>query len=523
MSAGAPTGSAPIAAAPAARRIALSTKLVYGLGSIAYGVKDNGFSTLLLLFYNQVVGLPAELVGVAIFFALVLDAVIDPVIGRLSDRLRSPWGRRHPFMYAAALPVGLLYLLIWNPPLHAPRALIVVYLVVVAVLTRTAISCYEVPSSALAAELTVDYHERTSISGFRYLFGWVGGMGMLLLTFTVLLAPSAHYPVGQLNPAGYRHYAVVASILMTATILISALGTHRQIRHLPQLPAASTSLGGMFKGVGKVLRNRAFAILMISGVFSYTAQGLNFALSTYFNTFLWGLPASWLAVFTACVIAGVAAAFVLSTYASRRLGKRDLAVGCGVAYVVLACAPYLLRLAGLFPSNQNPWLLPLLMGDVVLATLFSVGGFILGASMMADVVEDGQARTGERAEGLFFAGSFFMQKCVSGFGLFLSGLILSAVRFPAAAVPGTVPHSVLDHLSLTYCVCTIVLGLISAFAISRFAISQADHERRVLELADIARRVSPLPGSEPELGSTLAPATPEAPGEAQLPARPTVS
>ena len=167
-------------------RVGLGTKLAYGFGSIAYGIKDNGFQTLLMLYYNQVIGVPAHLVGLAMMFALVLDAFVDPIIGQWSDQTRSSIGKRHPWMYAAALPVGLLYLLLWHPP-TGNTALTVLYLVGVAILIRTAISCYEVPSAALAPELTSDYHERTSVLGYRYLFGWLGGMAMVVLTFGYFL------------------------------------------------------------------------------------------------------------------------------------------------------------------------------------------------------------------------------------------------------------------------------------------------------------------------------------------------
>ena len=82
------------------------TKLAYGFGAVAYGVKDNGFSFFLLLFYSQVIGLDARLVGIAITIALLFDGLIDPIIGYWSDNLRSKWGRRHPFMYASAIPVA---------------------------------------------------------------------------------------------------------------------------------------------------------------------------------------------------------------------------------------------------------------------------------------------------------------------------------------------------------------------------------------------------------------------------------
>ena len=498
------TPAATLDAAPpttdaAVRPLGLGTKLAYGAGSIAFGIKDNGFSTLLLLFYSQVVGLRADLVGLAIMIALVLDAFIDPVIGHVSDHTRSRWGRRHPYMYAAAIPIGLLYVLLWTPP-RGDQVVTMAYLIVVSVLVRTAISAYEVPSAALAPELTQDYHERTSVIGYRYLFGWIGGMGMLLLTFAVLLAPTPAYPVGQLNPAGYRDYAVIAATLMTAAILLSAFGTQRRIAALPRPVVTRTSLAGTLRGVRTALGNQAFRTLLLAGVFGFTAQGLTFALSTYFNTFFWGLPASILALSVTLTIAGVILAFALAAQVSRRVGKRGAAAAMTLAYPVVAILPYLGRLAGVLPANGDPWLLAILGASVLVATALGVGGGILSASMMADVVEDAQTRTGERTEGLFFAGSFFMQKCVSGLGVFLSGAILALVGFPAGAVPGSVPAAVLTHLVLIYCAGLMTFAAIAAWFLARFPLGgESDHRERLAALARAAARAAPLPASEPEL------------------------
>ena len=493
-------------AVPPPRRVGLPTKLAYGFGSIAYGIKDNGFSTLLLLFYNQVVGLPAGLVGAALLMALVLDAAIDPVIGHLSDHTRSRWGRRHPFMYAAAIPVGVLYLLLWNPPVHASHAVILAYLVVTSVLVRAALSCYEIPSSALAPELTTDYHERTSVLGYRYLFGWLGGVGMLLLVFGYFLAATPAYPVGQLNPAGYRHYAIAASLVMAVAILLSALGTHREIATLPGALPKRTNLRGAWRGITATLRNRPFVILMVAGIFSFTNQGLNFALGTYFNTYVWHFGAKVLAIFVLALVFGIVLSFPLASVSSRLVGKRRAAVAAGLLYIVFALAPLLLRLEGLFPANDSPLLLPMLLGSTAIGAAIAIAGAILGSSMMSDVVEDSQARTGERTEGVFFAGSFLMQKCVSGLGLFLSGAILSWSHFPTGAAVGAVPQDVLSRLTLTYCALTAVLGVASAFVLARFPLGEADHLQRLAELAEVLSHTAPLPGSEAEMPIEAGPA-----------------
>ena len=478
--------------------LGIGTKLVYGFGSVAFGIKDNGFSTLLLLFYNQVVGLKAEVVGAAVMIALVLDAFIDPMIGHWSDHTRSRWGRRHPFMYLAALPVGLLYLLLWNPPAAGAGA-VATYLFVVAILVRTAISAYEVPSSALAPELTKDYHERTSVLGYRYLFGWAGGQAMLLLTFGFLFAPTVAHPAGQLNPAGYRSYALVAAATMTFAILVSAWGTHRRIAMLPRAQIAPTSLGGTLRGVVGALRNRAFRTLMLAGISGFAAQGLTFGLATYFNTFFWALPASILALGVVVTMAGVGLSFVLAVRISRTFGKRRGAVATTLAYPIVAVLPYLARLAGWMPANGTVTLIVLLGAATLIATALGVAGAILSSSMMADVVEDAQTRTGERTEGMFFAGSLFMQKCVSGLGVFLSGAVLALVGFPASAVPGKVPLPVLSHLALTYVVALVALASISAWFLARFPLGgERDHAERVAALALDTARLMPLPSSEPE-------------------------
>ena len=142
--------------------LGFGTRLAYGFGAVAQGAKSNGFNYLLLFFYSQVVGLPAQWVSFAILIALVFDAVSDPLVGYFSDNLRSPWGRRHPFMYASALPVSLAYYFLWAPPEWSQEALLA-YFLVLAIFIRTTITLYDIPSTALVAELTDDYVERSGL------------------------------------------------------------------------------------------------------------------------------------------------------------------------------------------------------------------------------------------------------------------------------------------------------------------------------------------------------------------------
>ena len=134
---------------------------------------------------HEVITVPGSLeIPAAIAIALFFDAFLDPIVGQFSDNLRTRWGRRHPLMYASALPVAVSYLLLWNPP-HWSHEALFVYLVVVAVVVRTFITFYEIPSSALAPELSDDYDQRTSFLSYRLFFAWYGGLTMLALAFVV--------------------------------------------------------------------------------------------------------------------------------------------------------------------------------------------------------------------------------------------------------------------------------------------------------------------------------------------------
>jgi Na+/melibiose symporter-like transporter len=465
-----------------------ATRFLYGLGSIAFGIKDNGFQTVLLIFYNQVVGLPATMVGTAILLALALDAFIDPIVGQISDNLRTPWGRRHPFMYAAAIPLGLSYLLLWNPP-HASQEAQFLSLLIVSIGVRACIALYEAPSAALAPELTADYQERTALLGYRVFFAWFGGLAMYFLAFSVLLRPDAAHPIGQLNPVGYAHYGLVAGAAMTATILISALGTHHRIKTFT-VPAERP------KGERKTLRemfaalsHRSFLAILASNLFSAAATGLAFSMNLYFYTYFWALSAAQISIFAIVNLISAGLSVILARAFSRR-NKRRSAIILFVSGLAISCTPMVLRLLEAFPPNGAPILFPLLLAFSLCGLGPMIAASILGYSMIADVVEDNQLRTGRRSEGLFFAANSFVQKAVSGLGVFLSGLILALVHFPqtgALRAGASVDPAIVRNLALLYLPAVVVLYLISAAFLTRYRITREMHEANLRSLAGGAR------------------------------------
>ncbi len=475
---------------PLVRPLPRSTRFFYGLGGIALGLKDNGFSYLLLIFYNQVVGLPAATVGLAVMIALVLDAMIDPIIGQMSDNFRSRWGRRHPFMYASAIPITLSYLLIWNPPPGWSHEALFVYLIIVAVLIRTFLALFEIPSAALAPELTTDYHGRTSLLSFRALFIWYGALVMTLLTFRVFLKADATHPVAQLNPAGYSMYGLVSAAVMLVVIVASAVGTHSQIPYLRSPPVRKISLWQTVREMVGSMTDLTFLPLLLASIFNAMSYGLSVALNLYFNTFFWGLTAKQISVFVFAQFISSAAAVVLATPMSRWLGKRNAAILAKTLAFTIGVTPIVLRLLGWFPDNGHPAVLPILFIQAMTSVTFASIAAILGSSMIADVVEETEVRNGRRSEGLFFAASIFVAKAVSGVGIFASSMILLAIGFPDHAQPGEVSEQIVRNLGLVYVPALAATYLAAIGAMTFFRITRERHEANLAKLAEISGRLA---------------------------------
>lgn len=472
-----------------AGKLSLSSKLYYGFGSVAFGVKDNGFSYLLLIFYNQVVGLPSATVGLAIMIALIFDSFLDPIMGQVSDNTRSKWGRRHPYMYAAAIPVAVSYLMLWSPPDWSQDALFF-YLIFVAVIIRSFITMYEIPSSALAAELTTNYDERTKVLSYRYFFGWWGGLAMTLLAFQVFLKPDATHKVGQLNPVGYVHYGIAAAAIMFIAIMVSSLGTHKHIKHMKVPPVRKLTLAQLGKEMVGTLGHKSFLVLMCAGVFNAMAQGLVLSLNLYFNTYFWQLTAGQIAIFTLGNFASAALAFAFAAPLSKRMGKKGGAQLTKILAFVIGAIPISLRLLDVFPANGEPILVPILFAQTMLSTAFSIVSSILISSMIADVVEDSELRTGRRSEGLFFSAAAFVNKAVSGVGIFASSMVLVAVSFPSGAQPGSVDPTVIRNLGLVYLPVLGVLYGAAIIAVSLYKITRESHEDSLRKLAAAAAQVN---------------------------------
>ncbi len=472
----------------------LADRVFYGIGSIAFGVKDTGFTVLLMIFYNQALGLPAATVGFAIMIALIVDAVADPFIGRMSDGLHSRWGRRHPFMLGAAVPIAVSYYFLWNPPEGLGQDGLFLYLMCLAIVIRVFISVYEIPSSALVVDLVHDYDKRTGFMSWRWFFGYVGGLGSNILAFSYFLRPGPNDPAGQLNVDGYASYGLTASFIMLTAIVVSSLGTAKHIPSFAPPPAKRPFvLAESAREIWASLVNKPFLLLAAGTFFAYSAGGIIGATLTYFRIYLWELSGDQISGLMIGYFAALVTALFFAPWLGKKVGKKRAAIMLSIATILFSPIMYFSRVLGIAPENGSQLLYILLFVFGYINTTLAVSAGTMGSSMFADVVEYAAVRTGRDSAGLIFSANAFLLKAMSGIGVFGAGLILAFVGFPESAKQGEVSQDVLTMLALTEPAVIMALQLCGLFTILAFPITREVHEANLRKIA--------LQPDEPEIVS----------------------
>lgn len=451
--------------------IGIGSIVSYGIGSIAYGIKDNGFSTFLMIYFNQVLGLPAYLVGVALLIAMLFDAVSDPWVGYLSDRCHSPMGRRHPFMYASIIPIALTYYFLWHPPEVSDLALFA-YLTVMAVTVRLAITFFEAPNSALIGEITHDYDKRTAITGLRLMFGWIGGVVMAVVVYRVFLPDSVDYDPGILNPDGYRRYAFWAALVMVISMLASSLGAQRATSAFTAPDAASQGYGFKFlANLQHIFANASFRAVFVASLYTNLIAGVATTLQLYFGVYYFGLSTMQLALVTLTMVPAAIIAYLSTAFAVRGFEKKSVAIFLSWAAMALSVSLILAKYLDLLPAARSTELFYV----IAIATFFTTTATVLLSavkfSMTIDLVDADQKSTGHRAEGLYLATFSFTRKVVTGLGIFVSGLLLSL----GVRQGKLIDEQTMQGIVIPYIVLTVGIYLLSIWSIRGYSMTRSDH------------------------------------------------
>lgn len=478
-------------------KLSFGTKVLFGSGAVGEAVFLGLFNTFIQIFYNQAIGLSNTLIGAAIMLAMIGDAITDPAVGMISDRWRSKHGRRHPFLFIAPVPLALSLWMIFHPPAflfgpeQTPNQLgMFAWLAVMTIISRAFLTLYSVPHVALGGELSKDQHQRSQLFSANSVIAYASGASFAFVAWSVFLAgdrvrasDGATVP-GQLDPAAYSPMILMACGLILVSIWICAAGTYRHVGRLsaPEETSKLTLVKALREILG-TLHNKNYAILLLGFFFFMLTSGIFDTLQVHIATYYWELPGSdyrWLAIVIApTAILGA----LIAPPLMRRFDRKPVLLVALAAVVVFAQLDVDLRLLGVLPENGDPDLLPYLLAN---RSCFGIAiglGSVTIMSMIGDIVDDNEVKTGLRQEGLFYSARAFFAKASYSVGHFVAGIILDVfVRLPTGAIPGELDGGLLVRMGITAGPVMAVSATISWFIYRRYNLSRSDHAKIISEL-----------------------------------------
>ena len=482
---------------PQGRKLPVLTMLSFGIGEAAGAFKNMAWGVLLLFYYQQVVGVEAWLVGLAIAIAVVMDAVTDPLIGTWSDRVRTRWGRRHPMLLVAAAPLAISFVLLFNPPADMTDWQGFAWLTTFGVLVRASYTFYNIPHLALGAEMAGDYDQRSTLFAYS---AFVGAMSVAvaygLITGYYFPTVEGVYDPGFLNPAGYPAMSVTFAIVMVLAILLCVAGTRREIPYLrADQERTEANFLTLFTEIWEVLKNASFRAVFFGLLLGSLVGGVEAAFTPFMGIHFWGLRTEDLFYLAYVGLFAFPLSFVLIPTLTRLLDKR-LAVMLPLAcWITAVNAPICLRLAGVswFPENGSGWILPIFLAA---STVGALAAPIIGASansMLADVADEHELDTGIRREGVLYSVRAFSAKATAAFGTLFGGILLSVIEFPKEAVRGAVLPETVWNLGLIAGPATSIFSLAALGFYLRYRINRRRHAEIVAALEQRKGPAQPLP------------------------------
>ena len=442
------------------------TKMAFGLGDLGPAIVAaiNGF--FLNAFLLEIAGVPPASAAAIFLIVKIWDAINDPIIGTLTDRTNTRWGRRRPWLLFGAIPFALAYFLTWQVPDLSAGGKFWYYLVV-SILLDTGFTAVNVPYTAMTPELSDDYDERTSLNAYRFSFSILGGT-LAAFVHTIIVGSFTGGAVLQ----GYTISAAIWAVLIVLSNMITFAFT-RESHFQGQQPEGP----GFFAGMVLAFKNHAFIYVTIIYLLSWLA--IQFVQNNLFLYVKYWLEAEdqfqWL-----LLLLQFGSFFFVLVWArlSERLGKQRVYY-LGTAFWLAAA------LLLYFVPRGNMSLL------YIVAPLASVGVavcYLIPWSMLPDVVDLDELETGQRREGIFYGFFVFLQKLGISAGIAISNLILAGAgyikpEYAGAPVAPNQPEAVLSALRIFVSLVPILILLLSYVAVRLYPITREKHAEIQMRLA----------------------------------------
>jgi GPH family glycoside/pentoside/hexuronide:cation symporter len=453
-------------------KLPVRTKLVYGIGDWGTAAATMARQLFWFVFLTEIVGLPAGVAGVVSFFGRFWDAINDPLIGTISDHISSRWGRRRPFFLIGAIPFGVSFFLMFAAPSLPNLTSYALYYIVVFLIFDTSYTLINVPYTALTAELTEDYDERSSLTGWR--------MSVAILANLVtaglfkLLAESVFAGWFEPSPNALQYGYAVSAAFWGLSMTLSTLTIFTFIRE-PHITKAQEVPIRPIQTFKEVFSNRPFRLAATIYLLTLVAVDVVSTVMVPFMLFYLGVDRGWDSGMLAIVMFVGFLTMPLTIKVTRTFGKIK-------TYIATMCLWGIVMLAlGQVPPGVDPIYI-ILVG--VIAGLGFGAANVIPWALIADVVEVDEWNTGQRREGIYAGYLVFFRKLTASIAVFAVGTVLTATGYDQAVKSA----ESLQALRIMISIVPAILVALAILVAMRYPLTREAHTELRRKLAE--RRAS---------------------------------
>ncbi|MFN2364644.1 MAG: MFS transporter [Halarsenatibacteraceae bacterium] len=416
------------------KNIALIDKFGYGAGNLGAGIILQVINTYIVFYATAVLNIPGTMVGIAVSLSIIWDALTDPVMGYISDRTNLKYfGRRHLYLIIGALFAGIFNFYLWT--ISPEHTLIFKYswFFINIILVKTFLTVFGTPYVALGAELSSDYNERTLIQSIRTVFFILGVFAATALVLYLFFKPTEEYSLGQLNPGAYVNMGIASSIVMIISGIIVFITTYKYLPYLYKFTDDKRS--GSFKPVNELkqliadfktaLNNYDFRSVVLGYLFTNLTVALFTAVGLHVFTYTFDMNNTEIAIIigTQFLVSIISQPFWVAV--SARFDKRPTVL-IGLGFSLVAAFIFLFSVLNrAYIADHHLLLLPF----AFMAGFGNGSLFTMPASMVADVIDVEELKTGVRLEGIYYGCLTFSCKTSQSIAILSLGILLDIIGF----------------------------------------------------------------------------------------------
>lgn len=410
-------------------KVSILDKISYGIGNFSVGVSIQVIGTFLMFYCTAILNIPGSLVGIAISISIAWDAITDPLMGYISDNTKSKiFGRRHLYLIIGAIGIGICNLLLWNIPSSYPVTTKFIIILIDIIVIKTFMTIFITPYTALGAELSNDYNERTSIQGIKTIFFLLGLFFVSVFLLYIFFQPSVEFPVGQLNPKAYSHMGLFSSIII---IIFSMACVFFTKKYIPLLRLSENEaveklgLHSLLASFKNIIGDTLFRSIALPYMFNNIASAMFSNVGLHVFTYTFSLNNQQIALIVGVQFAVSIISQPAWTYISRKIDKKP-SIKLGQGLCIIASAYFFaLVLFKNYTASNVIYFLPF----AILAGFGTGGLFTLPLSMIADIIDLEELNTGKRSEGTYYGCLTLFYKFSQSITLLLIGFILDIIKF----------------------------------------------------------------------------------------------